>query len=63
MREAAHAYVTWLLHQPAVRTITAQCLIENTASCRILASMGLHEVERIVDEEGAKINWLLATDR
>lgn len=57
MREAAHAYITWLRHHPQVRSITADCIEQNIASQRILIGLGMRENRRFTDEEGAKINW------
>jgi ribosomal-protein-alanine N-acetyltransferase len=54
--EAARALAAWAFGQPDVKHITAKCLISNTASARVLAKLGMQEVNR--DEE--MIYWSVA---
>lgn len=53
--EAGAAFVGWLLAQPGVRRITAECLAGNTASIRVLEKLGLCLLER----DGEMLRWEL----
>jgi ribosomal-protein-alanine N-acetyltransferase len=57
--EAARALAAWAFRQPEVKQVTAKCLISNTASARVLAKLGMQEVNR--DEE--MIYWSVAKQR
>jgi RimJ/RimL family protein N-acetyltransferase len=57
--EAARVYLRWLQTQSSVRTIRAECLTDNTASCRILERIGMRNVGFFHDEEGYKVRWEL----
>ncbi|HNY28459.1 MAG TPA: GNAT family N-acetyltransferase [Candidatus Sumerlaeota bacterium] len=58
-REAVGAYVAWLLAQPAVQVIRAECLVSNVPSCRILERVGMRTAGFFEDEEGPKVRWEL----
>ncbi len=57
--EAVRAYVAWLRRQPSVRTIRGECLVANTASCRILERIGMRPAGFFEDAEGHKARWEL----
>ncbi|HEY4651846.1 MAG TPA: GNAT family N-acetyltransferase [Pontibacter sp.] len=57
--ETAQALVDWAFRQPKVKSLTASCLLENTASTRILEKLGMQEVVR--DDE--VIYWKLPRPR
>lgn len=54
--ETARALVEWAFRQPQVKAVTANCLLENTASVRLLERLGMQEIVR--DDE--MIYWRLA---
>lgn len=53
--EAAQALVNWAFMHPTVRRITAECLIDNAGSARILEKLGMLRV----GIEGDYIKWRL----
>ena len=53
--ETARALVAWAFRQPQVKCVTANCLLENAASIRLLEKLGMQEVVR--DDE--MIYWKL----
>ncbi len=55
--EMARAFGSWLLHQPAVRRITAECLVDNHASARVLAQAGFRHIGERSDDEGQLLLW------
>jgi [ribosomal protein S5]-alanine N-acetyltransferase len=52
--EAAAALVQWAFCQPAVKAVSALCLISNNASIRVLLKLGLTEIRR----DDKYIYWL-----
>ena len=57
MTEAVQTFAAWLLAQPGVRRVTAECLTTNTGSVRVLEKSGFARVgERHDAEEGG---WLV----
>jgi [ribosomal protein S5]-alanine N-acetyltransferase len=61
--EAAQAYTEWLSSQHGVRLITADCLITNAASIRILEHLRMTKVGEFEDEEGHKLRWEIDLSR
>lgn len=57
--ETAKALVEWVFSLPSVTSVTAKCLLENTASARILEKLGMEEVIR--DDE--VIYWKLVRSK
>lgn len=56
--EAAQAFVAWLLDQPSVRRVTAECGVDNVGSRRVLEKVGFERTgERIDEEDGPLILW------
>ncbi|WP_018476756.1 GNAT family N-acetyltransferase [Pontibacter roseus] len=53
--ETARALVEWAFRQPEVKAVTANCLLENAPSARILQKLGMEEIIR--DDE--VIYWKL----
>ncbi|WP_266203923.1 GNAT family N-acetyltransferase [Pontibacter kalidii] len=53
--ETARALVEWAFRHPQVKVVTANCLLENTASIRLLEKLGMQETVR--DDE--MIYWRL----
>ncbi|MHC2992706.1 acetyltransferase [Pontibacter sp. HJ8] len=53
--ETAKALMDWAFRQPDVKAVTANCLLENAASIRLLAKLGMREIVR--DDE--MIYWKL----
>ncbi|NEM96698.1 GNAT family N-acetyltransferase [Pontibacter burrus] len=51
--EAANGLVNWAFQQPGVKVITARCLLDNSASARVLEKLGMQQISR--DEE--LIRW------
>ena len=42
--EAVRAMIDWALQQPGVKTVVAECEVDNTASIRVLEKAGLRQV-------------------
>ncbi|MBF8964855.1 GNAT family N-acetyltransferase [Pontibacter sp. FD36] len=57
--ETARGLVDWAFQQNGVKAVTASCLLENTASIRILEKLGMQELVR--DDE--VIYWKLENKR
>ncbi len=59
MTEAVQGFAGWLLAQPDVKRVTADCLSTNTASVRVLEKAGFVRLgERYdADEGGVLILW------
>lgn len=55
--EMARALVGWVLEQPDVRRVTAECLEDNPGSIRVLEKTGFERVGRRTDEEGPLLLW------
>ena len=55
--EIVGALVAWLLEQPSVRVVTAECLETNYASARVLQKTGFDNVGRRPDEGGTLLSW------
>lgn len=55
--EMARAFTTWLLRQPAVRRVTAECLVDNQASVRVLDKSGFRRIGERPDDEGLLVLW------
>ena len=55
--EMARALTGWALAQPAVRRVTAECLVDNSASARVLDKAGFTQIGRRLDEEGELLVW------
>jgi len=53
--QALNAIIDWAMAQQSVKVITADCLIDNKPSARILEKVGLREVKR----EKGLIYWVL----
>lgn len=53
--EVAKGLADWAVKQPAVKAITAKCLIDNTASARILSRLNMQETFR----DASMIYWRL----
>ncbi len=55
--EAGGAFVNWLLEQPSVRSVVAECLVTNAASVRVLEKLGFELLEEREDEDGRLLRW------
>ena len=55
--EIVGALVRWLLEQPSVRVVTAECLETNHASVRVLQKTGFEQVGQKSDGEGTLLLW------
>jgi RimJ/RimL family protein N-acetyltransferase len=56
--EMAHALTTWLLNQPDVSRVTAECRTDNYGSIRVLEKAGFARIgERVDDEDGPLFVW------
>lgn len=55
--EAGGAFVDWLLQQPSVTFVVAECLVTNAASVRVLEKVGFTLLEEREDEEGRLLRW------
>ncbi len=55
--ELARAFATWLLEQPSVRQVTAECLVDNHASARVLQTAGFRRAGERSDDEGILLLW------
>lgn len=55
--EAGGAFVDWLLQQPSVESVVAECLVTNAASVRVLEKVGFTLLEEREDEEGRLLRW------
>jgi RimJ/RimL family protein N-acetyltransferase len=55
--EMAGALVAWGLDQPEVRRVTAECLVSNLASARVLEKVGFRQLGRRPSEEGDLLLW------
>lgn len=55
--EAGGAFVDWLLQQPTVESVVAECLVTNAASVRVLEKLGFALLEEREDEEGRLLRW------
>ena len=55
--ETVGVLVSWLLEQPSVRVVTAECLETNHASVRVLQKTGFKQVGQKPDEEGTLLLW------
>lgn len=55
--EAGGAFVDWLLQQPSVQFVVAECLVTNAASVRVLEKVGFTLLEEREDEEGRLLRW------
>ncbi len=56
--EAGGAFVDWLLRQPGVNAVVAECLVTNVASVRVLEKTGFEPLEEREDEEGRLLRWV-----
>lgn len=55
--EAGGAFVAWLLAQPAVRSVVAECRVDNAASVRVIEKLGFTLVDEREDEQGRVLRW------
>ncbi len=55
--EAGGAFVAWLLEQPEVRAVIAECRVDNAPSVRVIEKLGFALVEEREDEEGRVLRW------
>ncbi|MBX3143986.1 MAG: GNAT family N-acetyltransferase [Trueperaceae bacterium] len=55
--EAGGAFVNWLLEQPGVQSVVAECLVTNAASVRVIEKLGFELLEEREDEEGRLLRW------
>lgn len=55
--EMVGALTTWLLGQPGVTQVTAECLGTNVASARVLQKTGFELVGKKAGDEGALLVW------
>jgi [ribosomal protein S5]-alanine N-acetyltransferase len=55
--EAGGAFVDWLLTQPDVARVIAECLVTNAASVRVLERVGFTLLEEREDPEGRLLRW------
>ncbi len=55
--EMASALSEWALAQPGVRRITAECLVGNQASARVLQKCGFQVVGRRLHDDGMLVCW------
>jgi [ribosomal protein S5]-alanine N-acetyltransferase len=56
--EMAVAFSTWVLAQPIVERVTAECRTDNAGSIRVLEKAGFVQVgQRYDDEEGSLLLW------
>lgn len=55
--ESVGALTAWLLSQPAVSQVTAECLETNRASVRVLEGTGFKLVGKKAGDEGALFLW------
>lgn len=56
--EAGGAFVDWLLEQPGVRSVIAECLVTNVATVRVLEKTGFDLLEEREDESGRLLRWV-----
>lgn len=56
--EAGGAFVDWLLEHPDVRSIVAECRVDNAASVRVIEKLGFALVDEREDEGGRVLRWL-----
>lgn len=56
--EAGGAFVDWLLAQPDVTAVVAECLVTNVATVRVLEKTGFELLEEREDEEGRLLRWV-----
>jgi RimJ/RimL family protein N-acetyltransferase len=55
--EAGGAFVAWLLAQPSVRMVVAECRVDNAASVRVIEKLGFALVDEREDEQGRVLRW------
>jgi RimJ/RimL family protein N-acetyltransferase len=55
--ETVGAIVAWALAQPQTRRVTAECLVSNPASARVLQKSGFQRVGRRVSPDGELLLW------
>jgi ribosomal-protein-alanine N-acetyltransferase len=60
--EMAHAHPTWLLNQPDVSRVTAECRTDNYGSIRVLEKAGFAWVGQRDDDEGLLFVWERTTE-
>lgn len=56
--EAGGAFVAWLLQQPGVSAVVAECLVTNAASVRVLEKTGFELVEEMEEPGGRLLRWV-----
>ncbi|GIV97152.1 MAG: N-acetyltransferase [Herpetosiphonaceae bacterium] len=61
--EAAQAMIKGALAQPGVAHVTAECLIDNIGSIRVLERIGMRRVGLEETHEGTLIKWELLPDQ
>jgi len=55
--EAGGAFVAWLLAQPNVRGVVAECRVDNAPSVRVIEKLGFALLEEREDEDGRVLRW------
>ena len=55
--EAGGAFVDWLLAQPAIAAVVAECRVDNAPSVRVIEKLGFALVEEREDEDGRVLRW------
>lgn len=55
--EAGGAFVAWLLAQPGVAAVVAECRVDNAPSVRVIEKLGFALVEEREDEDGRVLRW------
>ena len=55
--EIVGALTEWLLEQPSVKTVTAECLETNHASVRVLRKTGFENAGKKPSDEGTLLLW------
>ncbi|KYP80795.1 GNAT family N-acetyltransferase [Ferroacidibacillus organovorans] len=54
--EMAQALIEWAFHQPNVNRVTAECLVTNTPSVRVLEKIGMKKISQVEE----MIYWEIA---
>jgi [ribosomal protein S5]-alanine N-acetyltransferase len=55
--EAGGAFVEWLLDQSDVRSVVAECRVDNAPSVRVIEKLGFALVDEHEDEHGRVLRW------
>jgi ribosomal-protein-alanine N-acetyltransferase len=56
--ESGGAFVDWLLTQPGVTAVIAECHVNNAPSVRVLEKTGFEPLDEREDEDGRLLRWV-----